>query len=73
MTKKASELIFISRILRDGSGVQQITVEQQKSLETAKYVDEEYELKSLSLSNKTFIASGFNSYVVKLKTKTTTK
>jgi len=67
MTKKASELIFVSRILRDGSGVQQVTVEQQKELENAKYVDEEYELNSLSLSNKTFIASGFNSYVVKLK------
>jgi len=67
MTKKASELIFISRILRDGNGVQQVTVEQQKQLENAKYVDEEYELNPLSLSNKTFIASGFNSYVVKLK------
>jgi len=67
MTKKATELIFVSRILRDGSGVQQVTVEQQKQLENAKYVDEEYELNPLSLSNKTFIASGFNSYVVKLK------
>lgn len=67
MTKKASELIFISRILRDGSGVQQVTVEHQKQLESAKYVDEEYKLNFLSLSDKTFIASGFNSYVVKLK------
>jgi len=29
--------------------------------------DVEFEINALSMSNKTFIASGFNSFVVKLK------
>lgn len=63
MTKKGKELIFISRIDRDGKGVELVGEEQDMS-----YQDEvEFELSCLSLSNKTFIASGFNCYVVKLK------
>lgn len=64
MTKKASELIFISRILRDGSGVQQVLADEQKEFENS---NENYKINSLSLLHKTYIASGFNSYVVKLK------
>lgn len=67
MTKKAHELIFISRIKRDGSGVIIITPEQQEILEHQKYVDEEFNINILSLTEKTYIACAFNSYVVKLK------
>lgn len=67
MKKKANELIFISKIKRDGSGVVLITPEMQLNLETDKFIDDEFEINTLSLSNSTFIASGFNSYVVKLK------
>lgn len=67
MVKKANELIFISRIIRDGSGTVPINKEQQKILEDAKFVDEEFNINVLSLSEKTYIAYAFNSYVVKLK------
>lgn len=67
MKKKASKLIFISRIKRDGSGVEMINSDSQKNLEKSKFIDEDYKLNPLSLSEKTYIASGFNSYVVKLK------
>ncbi len=67
MTKKANELEFISRIKRDGSGTVAITDEDKEFLSNSKYVDEKFILNSLSITEKTFIASGFNSYVVKLK------
>ena len=59
-TFKGRELIFISRINRDGSGTT-----------TAKEVDhldnEDFVVICLSLTKHTFIASAFNSWVVKLK------
>jgi len=58
MTKKSNELIFISQILRDGSGV--IMVDDDGG-------GENYELTRLSITHDTYIASGFNSYVVKIK------
>lgn len=62
---KGKELIFISRILRDGSGVEKIEHHDQ-----VKHLDDEgFELHCLSISNETYIASGFNSYVVKIKNK----
>ncbi len=67
MKKKSNELIFISRIERDGSGVIIITPDQQEILEHQKYVDETFNINVLSLTEKTYIACGFNSYVVKLK------
>jgi len=67
MRKLAKDLIFISQIKRDGSGTKKVFKKEQKMLENAKYIDDEYELNSLSLSNKTYIASAFNSYVVKIK------
>lgn len=55
------ELIFISWIKRDGSGVEPIK-------ESMSHLDKDvFTLQSLSITNKTFIASEFNSYVVKLK------
>lgn len=66
MRAKAKDLIFISRIMRDGSGTIPIEEKQQKILQEDKYIDDEYKLNPLSLSNNTYIASGFNSYVVNL-------
>ena len=66
MKIKANKLFFISQIQRDGKGVLIIDDEKNKILQSDIYIDEFYEVNSLSLSNKTYIASGFNSYVVKL-------
>ena len=62
MKCQANELIFISRIKRDGSGV-------CKGFDRAYLYacDEEFRMSCLSLSEKTFIAVNFNTYVVKLK------
>lgn len=63
MKAKGSELIFISRILRDGSGVEMIENDDQ----VKHWQKTEFELNCLSITNGTYIASEFNSYVVKLK------
>ena len=60
MKAKAHELEFISQIKRDGSGV--ITKDITPSNE-----NEIYNLYTLSITNQTFIAHGFNSFIVKLK------
>lgn len=60
MKKQAKDLIFISRIKRDGSGVQ--SVDRDKILET-----EWYDLTPLSLYYGTYIASNMNVFVVRLK------
>ena len=66
--KKPHELIFISRIKRDGSGTAKVFKKDVKHLTENKFAKEdEYTITCLSLTEKTFIASGFNSYVVKLK------
>jgi len=68
MTKKPNELIFISRIKRDGSGTRKVFKKDIKHLTENKFAkDDDYEINCLSISNGTYIASGFNSYVVKLK------
>ena len=59
---KGRDLILISQIKRDGSGVIEVTDEMINEEN-----DTNFELTYLSISNKTFIASEFNSYVVKLK------
>lgn len=64
---KASELEFISRIKRDGSGVQILGKEDCDKLASAEYFDEVFALNPLSITHETYIASGFNSYVVKYK------
>lgn len=58
------ELIFISRIKRDGSGVTDVSKEKMDWLNNTIFV-----LNSLSISNKTYIACEFNSYVVRLRKK----
>lgn len=59
IVKKGSELQFISRISRDGKSVQIMTTVHH-SLK-----NETYKLTRLSLTEDTWIASGFNSYVVR--------
>ena len=60
MELKGSELIFISRIMRDGSATTPV-------LDDDHLQEEEFEMNCLSLTKNTWIACGFNSYVVKLK------
>jgi len=64
MKKKPNELIFISQIKRDGSGTKKVFKKDIEYLESEK---DDYEVNCLSISQGTFIACGFNSYVVKLK------
>lgn len=66
--KKAHELIFISQINRDGSGTSKVSESYLKSmLENRLMKDSDFDVRVLSLSEKTFIASNFNSFVVRLK------
>jgi len=67
MIKKAHELIFISQILRDGTGVEMFNEKDVSNYENRFIRDEEFKLHSLSMTEKTYIAIGFNSYVVRLK------
>jgi len=65
---KAHELEFISQINRDGLGVSKVSKSYLKCmLENPLSINEDFELTCLSLSEKTFIASNFNSFVVRLK------
>ncbi len=62
MVKKlGKELEFISCIKRDGSGTSPIEAEPKHLQETT------FVLAGLSITLGTFIASEFNSYVVKIK------
>lgn len=63
ITKKGSELEFISRIHRDGSGTTPVDVNDTDFLK-----NEEFCITCLSLTFGTYIASQFNVYVVKFKT-----
>jgi phosphopantetheinyl transferase (holo-ACP synthase) len=67
MRKKAQgkDLIFISRILRDGSGTEPVDMDMSNQF----IANEKYKLIRLSISHDTYIASAFNSYVVKIKEK----
>jgi hypothetical protein len=69
MKRKANELIFISRILGNGLGVEVLSEQESEKLQDKYFIDDKYKLSCLSISNKTYLASGFNSYVVKLKNK----
>lgn len=64
MRKKAKKLNFISRIKADGSGTEPIP---KGLLENDLFLNEELKITNLSISNGTYIASGFNSFIVKLK------
>lgn len=58
------ELIFISRIERDGSGVIDVSEMNMSAMDNTIFV-----LNCLSVSNKTYVASEFNIYVVRLRQK----
>ena len=60
MKMLGKELIFISRIKRDGSGV-----EDCAGLNMENYSDTKFEINCLSITEGTFIASEFNVFVVK--------
>jgi len=63
MILKGKKLQFISFIKRDGSGV--VIVGDTDNMI---YLDEDnFKIMRLSISEKTFIACGFNSFIVKLK------
>ncbi len=62
MKLKGKDLIFISRILRDGSGVTDVSKESMKHLN-----EDKFRMSCLSITEKTYIACEFNSFVVKLK------
>ena len=65
MILKGSDLIFVSRILRDGSGTEPLSPAHRKIIQ-----DENLNVNRLSISQDTWIANGFNSYVVKMKSRT---
>ncbi len=67
---KASELTFISRIKPDGSGVVAIGEKENSELQARKHMGDTFTLSCLSITNGTYIASGFHSYVVKYKLST---
>ena len=62
MKKKGKDLIFISSIKGDGSGTGMV---KKRLIELIQ--DDYFKINPLSITNETFIASGFNSFVVKLK------
>ena len=62
MQRFGRELEFINQINSDGSGVTSV---DNKYLEYIK--NDRFQLSCLSITEKTWIASGFNSFVVKLK------
>ncbi len=62
MTKlKGSDLIFISRIRKDGSGTDPVGEPFLKILQ-----DEEFAVRRLSMSENTYIATGMSTFVVRL-------
>ena len=68
MEKLAKELIFISQIKRDGSGTFPVPKSYLKAmLENTLMKDEPFYIRRLSISEDTYIAMGFNSFVVKIK------
>lgn len=66
MKKKAQELEFICQIKRDGSGLIPVSESYIESMETNRLMNE-FELRPLSITNKTYIAFNFNVFIVKLK------
>ena len=59
---KGKELIFISAIKRDGSGTSVFKDNSMSHLDNTEFV-----INSLSITNKTYIACEFNSYVVRFR------
>jgi hypothetical protein len=64
MQAKGRKLEFISQINRDGSGTEKPSKSYIRMMK-----DDMFTISCLSLSERTYIASGFNSFVVRFKTK----
>jgi hypothetical protein len=70
MKKKAKDLEFISWINRDGNGTKPIPEKMLECMLNNEFSkDQKFRINILSISQKTYIASGFNSFVVRLKNK----
>ena len=73
MTLTGKALDFISLVKRDGSGTIAVGTEWSQDSRHPKtddmsYLDDEkFKINPISLTHKTYIASGFNTWVVKLK------
>ena len=68
MKAKPADLIFISQINRDGSGVKPVPESYIDAMNTNPLMkDEKYKLHRLSLTEDTWLALGFNSFVVRMK------
>jgi hypothetical protein len=73
MRKLGKELEFISFVNRDGSGTIPVGTKwnsdsgHPKTDDMSYLDDEEFEINAISMTYKTFIASGFNTWVVRLK------
>lgn len=67
MKIKGSDLIFISQIGRTGTYLTPISEISREYIELLQR--EKFYLRPLSISQMTYIASGFNSWVVKIKPK----
>jgi hypothetical protein len=73
MKKLGKELEFISFVKRDGSGTIAVGTARNadsdypKTDDVSYMDDEEFEIRVLSITQKTYIASGFNTWVVRLK------
>lgn len=62
MIRLGKELEFISQIKRDGSGVKKVSKGIVKVMQ-----NDNFPMTCLSITEGTYIATGFNSFVVKLK------
>jgi len=68
MKKTAKELEFISMIKRNGKGTEPVSEGMLKCMLENKFSKNDlFEINRLSMGESTYIASGFNSFVVKLK------
>lgn len=66
--KYPRELIFISQINRDGNGTTPVPDHYVKEmLENPLMKDNPFHVRCLSLTEGTYIAMGFNSFVVRIK------
>lgn len=68
MKLKAKDFIFISQINRDGIGTTPVSESYLNTiLNNPLCKNDLFEVRRLSISEDTYIAMGFNSFIVKLK------
>ena len=68
MKLKAKDLEFVSQIIRDGSGTKKVPESYIKAmLKNRLMKDELFKVRRLSITEDTYIAMAFNSFVVRLK------